>query len=53
MGTVHLQDLLGKSGVPGTGEHVPAGPLHTVAAIGEKKLVGHAIFKVNLGPAIE
>ena len=50
MGTVHLQDLLGKSGA---GDSVPVGPVYIADAFQEKKLLGNAIFKVNFGPAIE
>ena len=34
-------------------ELVPVGTLRIVAAFQEKKLFGHAICKVNLGPAME
>ena len=37
--SVHLWDLLSKAGVPGAGEHVPAGSLYIVAAFKEKKLL--------------
>ena len=33
--------------------HVPVGPPHIITASREEKLFVHAIYKVNLGPAME
>ena len=53
MGRVHLWVLPGKSGVPGSGQHVPVGPLDIVAASRGKRLFVHAVYKGNLNPKIE
>ena len=39
--------------MPRTGKHVPVGPVHIIGAFQEEKLFVHAVYKVNLGPAVE